>query len=195
MAKRRLVYYVAASLDGFIADARGSTRAFATDPEYVAALAELLPETMPPHVRRDLDNLGPHRRFDAVLLGRRTHQLALDAGMTSMYPDLQQHVFTHRNDLPADETVLIHRGRALDIVSELKGRTGRDIWLCGGGDLAAQLCPVIDELLLRVNPVVLRDGVPLLRGSRRAGALPSPFNAMAGQRGVPCPLRPRRSLT
>lgn len=56
---------------------QGSTRAFATDPDYVAALAELFPETMPAPIRRQFGVAKQARRFDTVLLGRRTHQLAL----------------------------------------------------------------------------------------------------------------------
>lgn len=164
---RRVVYFAATSLDGFIADTQGSTREFATDPDYVADLAELFPETMPSHVRQHLAITDPPRRFDTVLLGRRTHQLALDAGLTSAYPHLEQHVFTHRNNLPHDHTVWIHHGHAADVVADLKRSPGRDIWLCGGGELAAQVYPAIDELILKVNPVVLGDGIPLVRGACR----------------------------
>lgn len=164
---RRLVYYVAVSIDGFIADTQGSTRGFATDPEYVAALADLFPETLPTPLRRQLQVTDRPRRFDAVLLGRRTHQLSVDAGMSSAYPHLEQHVFTHRSDLPADGCVVVHGGDPERVVAALKRRPGMDIWLCGGGDLAAQIYAHIDELIVKVNPVVLGDGVPLLRGIGR----------------------------
>lgn len=160
---RRLVYYVGMSMDGFIADPSDSTRPFPTDPGYTAALAELFPETFPAHLRPHLGITEGARRFDTVLLGRRTHQKALDAGLTSAFPHLQQHVFTSRDDLPRDPTVVAHHADASGVVADLKRCPGRDIWLCGGADLAAQLSEEIDELLLRVSPFALGGGVPLVR--------------------------------
>ena len=50
---------------------------------------------------------------------------------------------------------------ALATVRELKRQPGRDIYLCGGGDLAGALLPEIDRLILKRNPVVLGDGIRL----------------------------------
>ncbi len=44
------------------------------------------------------------------------------------------------------------------------GSGGADIWLCGGGRLAAALRPEIDRLVLKVNPVVFGDGIALFDG-------------------------------
>jgi dihydrofolate reductase len=42
----------------------------------------------------------------------------------------------------------------LSRVRALKQDTGRGIWLCGGAELAAAILPAIDELMLKVNPVL-----------------------------------------
>lgn len=50
---------------------------------------------------------------------------------------------------------------ALETVRELKQEQGKDIYLCGGGDLAGVLLPEIDRLTLKRNPLVLGDGIRL----------------------------------
>lgn len=167
---RDLVYYVAVSADGFIADPDGDFSAFPVDPATLAELFARYPETCPAHARGPLGITAPPRRFDTVVMGYRTHELALAAGLTSAYPHLRQLVATHR-ELPADDTVEVVRGDVRARVAQLKAEPGMDIWLCGGADLAGQLVDEIDEFQLKVNPVLLGDGVPLLRGAASARGL------------------------
>jgi dihydrofolate reductase len=48
------------------------------------------------------------------------------------------------------------------VVRELKRRPGQDLWRCGGAQLAGALLPEIDELVLKVNPLLAGDGIRLL---------------------------------
>jgi dihydrofolate reductase len=50
-------------------------------------------------------------------------------------------------------------------VRKLKQRPGKDIWLCGGGDLASVLFPAIDAMILKVHPFLLGSGIPLFSGA------------------------------
>jgi dihydrofolate reductase len=56
-------------------------------------------------------------------------------------------------------------------VRELKQRSGKDIWLCGGGDLATVLFSAIDEMILKVHPFLLGSGIPLFSGTISLTAL------------------------
>jgi len=168
---RDLVYYVAASVDGFIAAADGDFSVFPQHPDTLQALFDLYPETCPAHLRVPLQITAPARRFDTVVMGYRTHEPALAAGLTSAYPHLRQLVATHRH-LPPDPTVETVRGDVAARVARLKTEPGRDIWLCGGADLAGRLLDVIDEVQVKVSPVILGDGIPLFRtGGDRPRAL------------------------
>ncbi|ROR53411.1 dihydrofolate reductase [Luteococcus japonicus] len=161
---RNLVYYVATSIDGFIADADDDFSAFPQDPATLRVLFDRYPETCPAHVRDALGVTASPRRFDAVIMGRRTHQPALDHGLTDgAYPHLNQYVVTRR-PLPDSPSVQRVSEDPAQFVADLKRQPGKDIWLCGGGDLAAQLLDLIDELQLKVNPVLLGSGIPLVRG-------------------------------
>ncbi len=101
---RKLVYYIAASIDGYIADPAGDTSVFPVHQPTLDDLYARYPETCPQHLRESLGVTASNRRFDTVILGRHTHAPALQAGLTSAYPHLRQLVVTH-GDLPEDSTV------------------------------------------------------------------------------------------
>ncbi|NNG20099.1 dihydrofolate reductase [Naumannella sp. ID2617S] len=160
---RSLIYLIAVSLDGYIADAAGEWSSFDSSPELLADLFTEYPETCPVQAREALGVTAPPRHFDTVIMGARTHRPALDAGLTSAYPHLRQYVVTHRTDLPNDPTLRTTTD-PVGLVRELKSQPGKNLWLCGGGDLAGQLVDEIDEFHLKVNPVLLGSGTPLLAG-------------------------------
>lgn len=172
---RKLVYYVAATADGFIAAEDGSFAAFPAEGDHFPALLEQFPETFPAHVRTALGQ-GPaeNRRFDAVVMGRRTYAVGADHGFTNPYPTLRQYVVSRSLGGSPDPAVELVGGDPVALVRRLKGEPGRDIWLCGGGELASQLIGEIDQLILKLNPLVLGRGVPLF-----GGALPPTNLALA----------------
>src|SRR5262249_2468432 len=129
--------------------------------EHLSDLFAAFPETVPAHLRDRLGVRGPNREFDAVLMGRRTYQVGLDAGVTDPYPHLRQYLFSRTLRESPDPHVGLARGDPVAFVRALKGGSGKGIWLCGGGELAAALFGEIDELILKVNPVLLGAGIPL----------------------------------
>ncbi len=162
---RQLVYFVAVSLDGRIAAPDGAFEAFATTGDHIDWIVREWPDTLP---KVALDALGvqaDNTRFDTVLMGWHTYAAGL-AVTDSPYPHLDQWVFSRTRsseDVPADVT-LTDRD-PVEVVHELKQQPGGDIWLCGGGVLAGRLVEQIDRLVLKVNPVVLGTGRPLLDGA------------------------------
>ncbi|WP_022929352.1 dihydrofolate reductase family protein [Patulibacter americanus] len=161
---RDLVLYIATSIDGFIADPAGDPSRFPASPELLGRLFADYPETCPVHLRDALGVSAEPRRFDTVLMGRRTYAPAEDAGLEhGAYPHLRQIVVTHGTvEAPGVEVVA---GDVAGRVAALKAEPGRDIWLCGGADLAGQLIELVDEIQLKIYPVLLGDGIPLLQGA------------------------------
>jgi dihydrofolate reductase len=165
---RRLVYYVACSLDGFIAREDGSFDFALRDGEHLQDLMRRFPETFPGHLRGALGVTAPNQRFDTVLMGRATYEVGLRLGITSPYPHLAQYLFSRTvTDSPDAEVTLVHDDPPAR-VRRLKQEPGKDIWLCGGAQLAAALFDEIDELILKINPVVIGTGIPLIAGSQEA---------------------------
>lgn len=167
---RKLIYFVATTIDGRIAGPGGQTDFFPMAGAHIAAQVQQLPETLPRHVREALDVPERQARFDTVVMGRGTYQPALSAGITHPYAPLETIVFSRTLPERSEGNLRITAADPRRVVQELKGRAGRDIWLCGGADLASQLADEIDELVVKVNPVLAGDGIPLLRGGFRPEA-------------------------
>lgn len=141
-----LIYYVAATLDGFIANADGSFDGFAWDDEVVADfLADLEP-------------------FGTVLMGRKTYEVGLAEGKTSPYPDKRQVVFSRSMVASPDEAVELVRDDVVGFVRGVKAEAEAPIWLCGGADVAATLfaAGLVDHVVVKLNPVVFGAGIQLL---------------------------------
>lgn len=158
---RKLTYYVATSIDGFIADLDGGFDFFPIKPDVMGAMNAERPETVPTQFRPVVGLAdAPNRCYDTILMGRHSYTPALDAGITSPYAHLRQYVFS-RTLTASDPAVEIVDGDALATVRKLKEQPGLGIWLCGGGQLASQLLPEIDELVIKQHPVLLGAGIPL----------------------------------
>ncbi|WP_415973588.1 dihydrofolate reductase family protein [Rhodococcus sp. 077-4] len=171
---RKLVYYIAVTLDGFIAAPDGTYDSFLLEGDHLEAIRTELPETLPVHVRAMFGLDAPPARFDTVVMGRETLQPALDAGIPSPYSHLRQYVLSRTLAPTNDPAPTIVNEDPIGLVRSLKAENSAfDVWLCGGGNLAGQLLPEIDELFLKVNPVVLGRGIGLFS----SGIGPDPFPA------------------
>lgn len=140
-----VVYHVAVSIDGFIAGPGGAIDRFPMSgdhvTEYLAALAG----------------------YSVAVMGRRTYQLGLDLGVADPYPHLDTWVFSRTLGESPSPRVKVVSGDVAATVRRLREGEGRGVYLCGGGDLAAQVlaAELVDEIVLKVNPIVLGEGVPL----------------------------------
>ncbi|WP_405491545.1 dihydrofolate reductase family protein [Nocardia sp. NBC_00511] len=168
---RKLTYYVAATIDGFIATDAGSVDFFPVGGDHGPAIIAQYPETLPTKVRQVLGLDKPCQNFDTVIMGRKTHDFGVRTGTSSPYEHLRQYVVsTTLPENPAPDVELIAED-PLARVRELKREKGLGIWLCGGGELAQTLLPEIDQVFLKLYPIVLGHGRPLFG---TPGQLPEP---------------------
>jgi dihydrofolate reductase len=158
---RSLVYLVACTLDGYIAGLDGSVEFFPVEGPHIADLIAEFPEMIPGHLRESLSITADNQRFDTVVMGRCTHEVGQGVGITSPYPHLRQVLVSSSTHSPPDPAVEVITDGAAAWIRALKTEPGKDIWLCGGGQLAASLADDIDELILKVNPILLGAGIPL----------------------------------
>jgi dihydrofolate reductase len=153
---RKLIYDVAATLDGFIAREDGSIGGFVAEGEHVA------------------DYLARLAGYGAVVMGRKTYEFGYAFGVV---PGRRAPLYAHMHHLIVSATLNFGPDAEVEVVADdpagavrrLKGEEGADVYLCGGGALAGQLLDagLIDQVVIKLNPVVLGRGVRLFGGSAR----------------------------
>ncbi|NER83832.1 MAG: dihydrofolate reductase [Leptolyngbya sp. SIO1D8] len=170
---RELTYYVACSVDGFIAHTNGSHDGFSQDSDYFSDIFASFPETVPSHLRDVMGIHAENQWFDVVLMGRKTYEIGLNEGVTSPYSHMKQYLFSRSMKESPDEKVELISENAIELVTSLKRESGKGIWLCGGADLATTLFAnrLIDQLILKVNPFLMGAGIPLFSGVIQQTAL------------------------
>lgn len=149
--KRKVILYLAMSLDGYIADRDGGV--------------DWLEE-----VAGDYDGYKVFvDGIDTVIMGMKTyHQIVTELSPDKWdYQGKQCYVFTHQT-MAENENVQFVSGQILPFMDQLKAEAGKDIWICGGGDIIHQLiqADLIDEYHLTILPIILGDGIPLFRPGR-----------------------------
>ncbi|MGW3655923.1 dihydrofolate reductase family protein [Streptomyces sp. NPDC005151] len=162
---RKLTYFIACSIDGFIGDPSGDASSMYrfVDEEFLDYLKSQYPETVSTAGRRQLGIHGVrNQKFDTVIQGRASYQLALDANITSPYAQLRELVASRTVKESPDPNVELVSGDVVGRVRELKAEeSGLGIWLCGGSQLAGELLDEIDELVIKTYPLVYGSGMPM----------------------------------
>ncbi|WP_417234952.1 dihydrofolate reductase family protein [Arthrobacter sp.] len=163
---RELVYYIAISIDGYIAGPADEIDFFPSPDEYMAHMLAAYPDTIPSHIRSQVGLAdAPLKTFDTVVMGRRTYEPALAEGITNPYSHLRQIVFS-RSLQQLDPAVDVVAQDPVPVVRSLKSENSAlDIYLAGGGELAAALLPEIDRIIVKQYPVVAGAGRPAFAGA------------------------------
>lgn len=165
---RELTFFVAVSIDGYIAGPDGEFDRFLVEGEHAAPIWARYGGTAPTALAEAAGLPVDDSPFDTVLMGWNTYAVGLPQ-LPSPYQHLRQIVFTRGHTAPeGSEAVTFTDRDPVEVVRELKTEEGKGIWLCGGGALAAALRDEIDRLALKRNPVVFGDGIPLFARSSYA---------------------------
>ena len=98
--------------------------------------------------------------IDTALMGRKTLDAAKGA---SFGASMATYVFSRSCPAGERDGVTFVNESPKSLVSELRKRPGKNIWMMGGGELAREFlkADVIDEIYLGIVPVLLGEGIPL----------------------------------
>jgi len=158
-------FYTASSLDGFLADPDDG-------------LGWLL--------SREFDETGPmnipdfQARIGANVMGATTYEWLLAHGGVDSWPyEVPTFVFTHRELAAVNGDVRFVSGAPADHREVIESAAAeRDVWVLGGGALAAAFADdgMLDELTVTFAPVFLGSGRPLYGGARELQLLEHAVN-------------------
>jgi len=145
---RKIKLYIAASLNGKIAEKDGSV-----DWLYVKEGDE----------QPDYGYEKFYDSIDTTIQGSSTYKQVESWGIEFPYPDKKNYVITRNKDLKDNEYVEFVSENHIEFVKNLKSQNGKDIWLIGGGLVNTMLlnAGLIDEIQIFVMPIILSDGIDL----------------------------------
>ncbi|MEX1307514.1 MAG: dihydrofolate reductase family protein [Eubacteriales bacterium] len=146
---RKIVLYIAMSLDGYIAGEYGEL-------DFLSELGEV-----------DLGYDAFDARIDTVVMGSHTYMQVVN----ELSPDVWAYagkntLVATSQDLPEDENVEFVKDGIVARVLQEKQKAGKDIWLVGGGVLASEFIEndLVDEYIITVIPIIQGSGIPLFLG-------------------------------
>ncbi|WGV60471.1 dihydrofolate reductase family protein [Brevibacillus brevis] len=153
-----LIYHVAVSLDNFIADQA------MMDGNIDSTLFLFEGEHVP-------DFLSKIQEYDAVLMGAKTYKFGFKFGAKPGepgYKGIKHYIFSNSMQFESNAEVELVKSDAIEFIKNLKQQENGKLWLCGGGELAGALLEhqLIDQLVLKVNPVMVGEGVPLFGSAK-----------------------------
>jgi dihydrofolate reductase len=155
--RRRIIVYIAASADGYIARPDG-------DVEWLNRRARL-----------DYGMSKFYPTIDTILWGRKTYDWLLNyykkKGRTKGLFDTKvaNYVFSRKPPKQPAHGVTFVSEPVKAFAQRLRATPGKQIWMMGGGELIASFLDAgeIDEFDIHVIPVFIGDGIPLIAPRHR----------------------------
>lgn len=149
-SSRKLILYIASSLDGYIAQNEN-------DLSFLSL------------VEKEGEDYG-YKSFmesvDTVIMGRKTYDW-VTAQMAYPHSELRSYIIT-RTPRPAIGTIQFYSRNLSDLIARLKAEEGKNIFCDGGAEIANELSALnlIDEYIISVIPVLLGSGIRLFKDGR-----------------------------
>lgn len=146
---KKVILFIAISLDGYIADGNGQVD-WLNGQDSTAVPDNSYDEFI--------------KTVDTIVLGWNTYyQIMTELSPNQwVYNGMSSYVVTHKKLRSTSEIQFVNENPC-ELVTRLKQQRGKNIWICGGANLAQQLIRenLIDQFYISVIPILLGKGVPL----------------------------------
>jgi len=151
ITQRKVILYIAMSLDGYIATPDNGL-------EFLSSVEEKDQD----YSYKDFVNT-----VDTVIVGRKSYDKVLSMGLEYPHTDKELYIIT-RTPRPTVGSTTFYSGDLNELVSSLKRKEGKDIYVDGGAEIANEMLSenLIDEFYISVIPILLGNGISLFNNSR-----------------------------
>jgi len=148
--KRKVVLYIAESLDGFIAKEDNDI-----------SWLSIVEKPNEDYGYNDFVNT-----IDTVIMGRKTYDKVLSFGMEFPHKYKKTYVLSRTLD-GANENVRFYNGNINDLIKILKSEDGKNIFIDGGAEVVREFRNknLIDEYIISIIPILLGKGIRLFKDS------------------------------
>lgn len=158
MAKNKIVYYVATSIDGYISGVNEDISGFVGEGK---------------GIEKYLNDL---KSFETVIMGRKTYESGYKFGLEPgklAYLHMEHFIFSKTLSFENPDAKLAIKEIDLQEVIKIRDQSKTDVYLCGGGEFAGWLLEneLIDVLKIKVNPLILGQGVKIFGNSKKSHKL------------------------
>lgn len=165
---RKLILYIAMSLDGFIAD----------ENENLDFLGLVEKEG------EDYGYAAFTQSVDTVIIGRKTFDKVKEMGFDYPHTDKKVYIIS-RSKKPSMGAFEYYTGDLASLVHKLKSEPGKNMYCDGGAEIANALLQMnlLDEIIISVIPVLLGGGVRLFQNHPTPHTL-TLLNAQSYEKGL-----------
>lgn len=149
MDMRKIIAYIAMSLDGYISDEKEGVSWLSGDGS-------------------EEDNIGSYPDFiktvDTVILGYKTYYQIMSELSPDVWPyaGKKTYVLTHK-ELDNKNEIVFTSESIMELAGKLNQTEGKNIWICGGSSIINQFhhLGLIDEYCISIIPTILGKGTRL----------------------------------
>jgi dihydrofolate reductase len=161
---KKIILYIATSLDGFIAREDGSLDWLPGSEAKANHEPKESVDSVDTNEKKDYGYSALMDSIDTTLMGNKTYDQVLTFGPWP-YTAKKCIVFTHEKNPQPDKNVIFVND-PVSFTKELKNKEGKDIWLIGGSEINSLLlnAGLIDTIILTVIPTIIGKGIPLFQG-------------------------------
>jgi dihydrofolate reductase len=148
---RKVVLYIAMSLDGYIAK-----------PNDDLGFLSLVEQE-----GQDYGYADFVKTVDAVIVGRKTYDKVISMGFDFPHADKDAYIIT-RTPRPNIGSIKFYTGDLKALVDKLKSENGKNIFCDGGAEIVNELLKsdLIDEFIISVIPILVGNGTKLFKDNR-----------------------------
>ncbi len=146
---RKIILYIAMSLDGYIADVNGGVSWLGGEDANNSSMDSYL---------------NFIKTIDTVVLGKKTYnQIVNELSPDNwVYSGMKSYVITN-NLFKSNDEIISTNEDVCSLVEKLKKENGKNIWICGGASIVNQLLNknLIDIYYISIIPTILGNGIKL----------------------------------